>query len=171
MGFLAKLFMSGGGAMLSGVVNSVLTPFLGLAESYFKKEISLAELKTKMGEALLASFTSVEKSQTESLTSTMNTFTTTMGQNKLMQYVWGFVVISQTLVLVWHQVGIPAVVRICRAGLAVQSAAWNACSYPSSGSSVEWSYLLITGLCGAGVALLRAGPAKPNASFWQNLAK
>jgi hypothetical protein len=164
VGIFAKLIASLGSAGIGAVVNGIMGPFLGLAEQYFKKQISLAELKTKMGTVLTEGFTSVEKSHAESLTATMNSFYTTMAQSKLMQYVWGFVVVSQTLVLVWHQVGIPAVVKICRSGLAHNSPGWLACSYPSSGSSVEWAYLLITALCGAGVVLLRNGPGKGDVS-------
>jgi hypothetical protein len=168
---LSGLFAKLGASAIGGLVNSILGPFLGLAESYFKKQISLAELKVKMGEAILSGFVSVEKSHAESVTATFSSFMTTVGNNKFMQWVWGFVVVSQTLVLIWHQAGIPAVVRICRMGLAFESAAWKSCSYPSSGTSAEWAYLLIAALCGVGVAMLRAGPAKPNASFWQNLTK
>jgi len=60
-----------------------------------------------------------------------------MVQSKLMQVVWDSVVISQTLVLLWHQIGIPA---LCyHVG--------NKACYPSSGTTVEWAYLLVAGLC------------------------
>jgi len=56
-----------------------------------------------------------------------------MVQSKLMQVVWDSVVISQTLVLLWHQIGIPA---LCyHVG--------NKACYPSSGTTVEWAYLLV----------------------------
>ncbi|RZN01679.1 hypothetical protein CWO91_32995 [Bradyrhizobium genosp. SA-3] len=63
-----------------------------------------------------------------------------------MQKVWGFAIISQLLVLLWHQVGIPAIVAL---GVITR--------YPSSGTTVEWAYLLVGALMGLG-PMVRAGP-------------
>ena len=129
-------------------VDTLLSKVTGIFESYFKKEISLTELRTQLQRALLETAAEIEKAHSEALARTYASFMQAVAQSKLMQVVWGSVVISQTLVLLWHQIGIPA---LCyHVG--------NKACYPSSGTTVEWAYLLVAALCGLGPAMLRSGP-------------
>src|SRR5690606_5411041 len=101
-------------------------------------------------EALLATFAEIEKAHADALAKTYASFMQAMAQSKLMQTVWGAVVISQLFVLLWHQAGIPALVYLTGAG------------YPSSGTTVEWAYLLLAGCLGMGPVVLRSGPGAGN---------
>jgi hypothetical protein len=131
------------------IIDSLLGKITGVFEAYFNKQISIEELRAKMVLALYETFAEVEKAHADSLTKTYESFQVTMRQSPMIQTMWGWVVGTQLAVLLWHQVGIPAFVKI------------TGSSYPSSGSTVEWSYALIGFMFGAGALLLRSGPGAP----------
>ena len=60
-------------------------------------------------------------------------------------------VYTQLFVLFWHQWFVPFLVFVIRQ--------WQPdFKYPSSGATVEWAYLLLCFLFGAGAVVLRNGP-------------
>jgi hypothetical protein len=118
--------------------------------AYEKKQISLAELQAKIAQALMECFTEVMKTQSDALAKTFATFGQAMLNSRLVRIVWATVVLSQLAVLVWQQVGVPAMVFIF------------ARPWPPAGATIEWAYLLISGLCGLGPVILNAGPGKVN---------
>lgn len=141
------------------LIDKLISPFTDLFKAYMNKQISIEELREKMVVALLASFADVEKTHAQELSKTYESFQVTLRQSPLVRIAWACTLFSQLAVLLWHQVGIPALcyyqgVKSC---------------YPSSGSTVEWSYALIGFLLGAGVMVLRAGPGAPNVSLWKQL--
>lgn len=142
MGFLTSII----GGVAGSLVDSLLGKITGVFEAYFKKQISIEELRTQVTKALLDTVAEVEKSHAESISKTYESFQVTMRQSPLIQRIWAWVVCTQLVVLLWHQMGIPAVVYFTGAG------------YPSSGSTVEWAYALIGFMFGAGAILLRTGP-------------
>lgn len=129
------------------IIDSLLGKIMGTFQAYFNKQISIEELRAKMVIALMQTFAEVEKSHAELTAKTFESFQVTMRQSPVVQRVWVWVVSTQLAVLLWHQAGIPAFVKI------------TGTSYPSSGSTVEWSYALIGFMFGAGAMLLRSGPA------------
>ena len=129
------------GALGGNIVDSLLGKITGVFESYFKKEISMEELRTKVLQSLLSTFAEVEKAHADSIAKTFDSFMRAAAQSKIMQVVWASVAISQLLVLLWHQVGIPALV------------------YSSSGATVDWAYALLMFCLGGGAVALRMGPA------------
>lgn len=139
MGLLTSII----GGVTGSLVDSLLGKVTGVFEAYFKKQISIEELKTQVTKALLDTVAEVEKSHAESLAKTYESFQVTMRQSPMVQRVWVLVVVSQLIVLVWHQMGIPAL------------SYFTGNDYPSSGSTVEWSYALIGFMFGAGAILLR----------------
>lgn len=129
------------------IINGVLDKFLDAFKAYENKQISMEELRTRLYEAVLESVKAIELAQADALAKTYQAFIGALAQNQFMQKVWGFAIISQLLVLLWHQLGIPAIVAL---GLIAR--------YPSSGTTVEWAYLLVGALMGLGPMVLRAGP-------------
>lgn len=144
---LTTIFSAVGGKL----VDSILGKVTGVFESYFKKQISIEELKTQVSKALLESFTEVEKSHSETLAKTYESFQQTVRTSPAIATMFKVVIYSQVFVLVWHQWFIPFYLHFF-AGPGVK--------YPSSGTTAEWAYLLIGGLCGAAPMLLRAGPGE-----------
>ena len=130
------------------LVDSILGKVTGAFESYFKKQISIEELKTRVRQAMLEAFVEVEKSHAEALAKTYDAFMQAMQKSRLIQVTWAAVVLSQLVVLIWHQAGIPALCFFLD----------NKACYPSSGATVEWAYLLLAGCLGMAPVVLRSGP-------------
>lgn len=117
-------------------------------KAYEQKQITLAELNAKVQTALMSAFADVQKSQSAALAQTFASFMDAAKNSALMRTVWAIVVLSQLAVLIWHQAGIPAVVYFTGHG------------YPSSGTTVEWAYLLLAACLGLGPVVLNRGPGK-----------
>ena len=129
------------------IVDSLLGKITGVFDSYFKKEISVEELRTRVRQALLDTFAEVEKAHADALAKTYASFMQTLAQSRLMQVVWSAVVISQLFVLTWYQFVVPALVT------------WGWVNrYASAGTTVEWAYLVIVACLGMGPVVLRSGP-------------
>jgi hypothetical protein len=144
---LSAIFSAVGGQ----IVDSLLGKITGLFESYFKKEISIEELRTRLSQSLLETFAEVEKAQADALAKTYASFMDALQKSKLMQCVWASVVLSQLFVLFWYQWIVPALVT------------WKFVThYASAGATVEWAYLLLAACLGMGPVVLRSGPAAGN---------
>lgn len=136
------------GGLINELVGAVLAPLTDIFKAYLNKEITESQLREKLGEALLQGFSSVEASFQDSLAKSYASFMEAARQSRVMQIVWASVCISQLLVLLWHQVGIPALVY------------WlPGAKYPSSGATVDWAYALIALCLGAPALSARIGPA------------
>jgi hypothetical protein len=129
------------------LVDTFLGKVTGAFEAYFKKEITIEELRTRVRQSLLESVTEIEKSHAEALAKTFASFMDAVQKSKLMQAVWASVVLSQLFVLVWYQFVVPALVT------------WGWVKhYASAGTTVEWAYLVIVACLGMGPVVLRSGP-------------
>lgn len=140
---LAALFT---GPILSAIAGQLFSGLEGAWQAYVNKEISKDELHAKIEQALIASFADVEKAYADSLTKTFASFMDAASRSVLMQQVWATVAITQLFVLLWHQVGIPAVVYMTGHG------------YPPSGTTVTWAYALLALCLGGGALAMKTGP-------------
>lgn len=137
-------------SMLAGpMIEKLLGPFTDIFKQYLSNQITREELKNRLQIELVKSSKEVEVEHAKAITDTYSSFMTTAAKSPLMQRVWAIVVLSQLLVLLFHQVGIPFIVYVTGRG------------YPSSGTTVEWAYLLLGFCLGAGPLILRSGPAAP----------
>lgn len=134
-------------AALSGpLVDGLLGRVIALVQNYQTKQLTEAQLRAELEKALLSAAAEVEKEHAETLAKSYGAFLDATRQSPLLQRAFAAVIFSQLGVLLWHQLGIPAYVAI--AGRA----------YPSSGTTVEWAYLLLAACLGLGSVVLRAGP-------------
>jgi len=156
LGLLSKIISLVG----SPLVDVILGNITGIFKAYFDKEITEAQLKAQLQEALIKGFVEVEKTQADALTKTYSSFMDAMKTNTLMQICWGSVVLSQLFVLLYHQLAIPFIIFM----------GW-ATKYPPSGSTVDWAYLLVAGCLGLGPVVLNGGPGKFDISKYKNLIK
>jgi hypothetical protein len=138
--------------MLTTIITSLAPLLIGkLADAftaYQNKQITLAELNARVTQALIDGFAEVQKAQSTALEHTFASFMDAAKNSKLMRGVWATVTLSQLAVLLWHQVGISAFVRIFGG------------EWPSSGSTVEWAYVLVAACVGFGPVVLNRGPGK-----------
>jgi hypothetical protein len=146
---LSAIFSQIGGAL----VDSILGKITGVFEAYFKKEISLAELRAKVQEAMFQSFNEIEIAHADALAKTYASFMGAIVQSKILQQVWAFVTLSQAFMLLWFQIGIPFIVAI---GVVDR--------WPSSGDTAAWAYALVGACVGMGPLVLRAGAGSSSIS-------
>lgn len=146
-------------AILSSIGGSLVDKmFAGVADifkAYWAKEISETEAKTRLLSTIVGAARDVEVTQAQEITKTYQVFMTEGMKYREVRAVWFFVTTSQLLVLLWHQVGIPFLVFLEWTGRDAQG---RLLPYPSSGSTVEWAYLLLAACLGFGVMMQRAQP-------------
>lgn len=145
---LALIFSKIGMSLISGVLDKFVAAFT----AYENKQISIEQLKDQLYASMLDAIKDVEIAQADALTKTYASFMDTMKTSALMQRVWACAAISQLVVLVYHQLGIPAIVMFVR--YYSENAHWN---YPSSGTTVEWAYVLLGSLMGMAPMCLNSG--------------
>jgi len=133
-----------GGTFIDGFLDKASDLF----KAYLNKEITKEQLRTQLLQTLVTSAAEVEKAHAASLASTFASFMDAAKTSRLMQGVWAAAAISQLVVLLWHQAGIPAVTFFFDV------------KYPSSGTTVEWAYALLMFCLGGGAIALRVGPGK-----------
>jgi hypothetical protein len=158
MGALLKIF---GGPAMSTLVGLLSGPLLELYKAHLNGKISMEQLQVELKKMLYNAFTQVEVTHAQEMTKTYGSFMETVRESKALQWMLIAVVASQTFVLVWYQWIVPLIVFYCK------------CKYPSAGSTIDWTYLLIAGLCGLGPVALRGGPAgmATTAQAYKGLAK
>lgn len=162
MGFFASLL---GGSALQTLVNALAAPLESIFHDYIQGKISKEQLAEQIKAALLQAFAQVEAQYLDSITKTYGSFVQAMATNPVITAGWKFVIYSQTLVLLWHQVGIPAFVMIVH---------WlfdPRFVYPSSGTTVDWAYALLTVGLGAPAIASRIGPSAGWAASFKGLVK
>lgn len=145
---LTAIFSQFGMSIINGLLDKILDAFT----AYESKQISIEELKTRLYEAMLGAVKDIETAHADALAKTYQAFMGALVQSPLMQRVWATAALSELFVLVYHQIGIPLIVLIVRASY---DGRWQ---YPSSGTTVEWAYLLLGALMGMAPMVLRAGP-------------
>lgn len=142
--------LGGIGAAVAGkLVDAMFGNVRGIFKDYHDRKISEAQLKVRLHEAVVSAFTQIEVAHSESISKTFASFMDAAQKSKLMQCVWASAALSQLVVLLWHQMGIPALCFYLGK---------NAC-YPSSGTTVEWAYAILIFCLGGGAIVFRAGPA------------
>lgn len=132
---------------LFGSVNETIARFQ-------QKQITEVEAKKELQLTLLSVFKDIEATHAELIAKTYATFMGVVEKNRLVAVVWAMAAVSQLVVLLWHQVGIPFMTYGYREW-------WGEpkFNYPSSGTTVDWAYALLGGLLGLGALALRSGPS------------
>lgn len=143
MGILASL-------LTGPIINAFLGTALKAFEAYENKTITKEQLQAQLEEALLATFASVETAWAESYAKSYAAFITGAAQSKILAWGWLVVIMAQLVVLLWAQVGVPALVY------------FTGSHWPSAGTTVDYAYFLIAALFGAGALML-----KPKAPDWK----
>lgn len=140
---LAAIFSQVGMSMINAILGQALEAF----KAYENKQISVEQLKDQLYGIMISAAKDVEIAHADALTKTYASFMGAIVQSKLMQYVWGFVTISQATMLLWFQFGIPFIVAM----------GWVT-HWPSSGDTAAWAYALVGACLGMGPLVLRTGP-------------
>jgi hypothetical protein len=125
--------------LTGGLVDRVLD----LGQAYFKKEIDKAEFEARVKIAAQDTAAKVEASWAEASASIARATQSTLKASPILQRAWASVLFLQTAVLVFYQIGAPAYQVI------------TGTPWPSPGISLEWAYLLVAAMIGAGPLVMR----------------
>lgn len=126
--------------MISGILAKILTG--GLLDKLF--EVYKLRQDGKISEAEFQSRVQIAAEETaqEATKATQET----LGKSAILQRAWASVLFLQVAVLVFYQLAAPAY-------QAITGVAW-----PNPGVSLEWAYLLVAAMIGAGPLVMRARP-------------
>lgn len=143
-GGLALVKAAFGGGGLLGTVNSVIDAVakkqMSADEAKAKVEASWAEAWAKAEAAWADAAAKMYAEAQETIRSSFN------ARSWVTRNAWAFVVISQTFVLLWYQVGIPVFIKIFGG------------TFPRTGDDLlQWAYLLVAGALGIGVWQMTRG--------------
>lgn len=136
-----------GGPLIAQLANSFIGKALDAFVAYNNKQISMEELRTRVQQAMLSTFAEVEKAYADSINKTFASFMEAAKTSVLMQRTWAIVALTQLFVILWAQLGIPALVTF---GYVTR--------YASSGTTIDWAYALIALCLGGGAIALKTGP-------------
>lgn len=125
--------------LTGGLVDKVFD----LGQAYLKKEISEAEFRSRVEIAAQETASEIEQSWAKAATDTAKATQATLAKSPVLQRAWAAVLFLQVFVLVWYQIGAPAFAVI------------TGTVWPDPGVSLEWSYLLVATMLGAGPLVLR----------------
>lgn len=125
--------------LTGGLVDRVLD----LGQAYFRKEISQAEFEASVKIAAQETAAKVEASWAQAASEAAKATHASLSSSPVLQRAWAATLFLQVVVLVWYQLGAPAFQLI------------TGVPWPHPGISLEWAYLLVATMIGAGPLVLR----------------
>jgi len=140
--------MSISAILMGAVTKRLIDGALGIFDRYQKKEITRVQVEAELKQVVMTSWAEVEKAWAAATSAMYGSLMQAATKSKLVAVGWIVTLFSQLAVLLWHQIGIPAYTH------------FTGNTYPSSGTTVEWAYLLIALLLGGGGLMLKGRPPK-----------
>lgn len=125
--------------LTGGLVDKVFD----LGKAYMAKQISEAEFRSRVEIAAQETAAEIEQSWAKAATDTAKATQATIAKSPVLQRAWAATLFLQVFVLCWYQLGAPAF-------QVITGVAW-----PDPGVSLEWAYLLVATMLGAGPLVLR----------------
>lgn len=126
-----------GGDFVGGVkslLKDVADGKVSVAEAEAQVDVAWADAKARMTEALSESAADVFGEAQKTIQASFQS------DDPMVRRAWAFVVWSQTLVLLWYQIGIPVYVKMFGGG------------FPRTGDDLlQWAYALVGGALGLGL--------------------
>lgn len=125
--------------LTGGLVDKVFD----LGQAYLRKEISEAEFKARVDVAAQETAAKIEQSWAETAKEAARATHASLAASPVLQRAWAAVLFLQVFVLVWYQLGAPAFAVI------------TGTTWPHPGIALDWAYLLVATMLGAGPLVLR----------------
>lgn len=133
------------GAILSWLTGGFVDKVVDLGKAYFAKQITEAEFEAKVKIAAQDTAGKIEASWAEASAKIAASTGDMVKASPVLQRAWAAVLFLQVTVLVWYQIGAPAYAVI------------TGTSWPDPGVTLEWAYLLVGAMVGAGPFVFRRG--------------
>jgi len=125
-------------AIVNFITGGLVDKVLDLGKAYLTKQISQAEFEAQVKIAASETAAKVEESWAEAAAKINSSTQSTVRASRIMQRAWASTMMLQLFVLAWYQIGAPAY-------LVITGTPW-----PDPGATVEWAYLLLGAMLGAG---------------------
>lgn len=133
------------GALVSWLTGGFVDKLVGLGEQYFRKEISEAQYRAEVEKASQEAAAKVEASWADATAKIAASNSDMVKSSVTLQRAWASVLFLQVAVLVFYQVGTGAFEVI------------TGQPWPDPGIKLEYAYLLIGAMVGAGPLVFRRG--------------
>jgi hypothetical protein len=131
------------GKILSWITGDLVGQFMEIYKLHKQGKISEAEFESRIKISAQETAAKVEASWAEASASIARATQSTLKSSPILQRAWAVTIFFQLLVLVWYQLGASAF-------LVITGTPW-----PSPGATVEWAYLLLGAMLGAGPLVFR----------------
>jgi hypothetical protein len=125
-------------AIVNFITGGLVDKVLDLGKAYLQKQISQAEFESRVKIAAQETAAKVEESWAEAAAKINSSTQSTVRASRILQRAWASTMMLQLFVLAWYQIGAPAY-------LVLTGTPW-----PDPGATVEWAYLLLGAMLGAG---------------------
>jgi hypothetical protein len=132
------------------IVDKLFGTLGGIIERFQQKQLSEVEAKKLILMALVSAAKEIEIVYAQELSKTYASMMTAVQSTPLVSYIWATVTISQLIVILWAQMGIPFMTYAYHEW-------WGDATfhYPSAGATIDWAYALLAGLVGLGAIALK----------------
>jgi len=126
------------GAILQFLTGGLVDKITDLGKAYLQRQVSEAEFRAEVEKATQEAAAKIEEGWAKAATQITAEVQASIRQSPVLQRAYAVTLFLQLAVLVFYQVGAPAYAVIT-------GAAW-----PSPGIALEWAYLLVAAMIGAG---------------------
>jgi len=126
------------GAILQFLTGGLVDKITDLGKAYLQRQVSEAEFRAEVEKATQEAAAKIEEGWAKAATQITAEVQASIRQSPVLQRAYAVTLFLQLAVLVFYQVGAPAYAVIT-------GTAW-----PSPGVSLEWAYLLVAAMIGAG---------------------
>lgn len=130
-------------ALLQLLTGGLVDKVFDLGQAYFKQQISEAEFRSRVEIAAQDAAAKIGQGWAQAAAETARAAQGTLAASPVLQRAWGSVLFLQVAVLVWYQIGGPAYQVI------------TGTPWPDPGVSLEWAYMLVAAMIGAGPLVFR----------------
>lgn len=131
------------GVLTKIISGGILDKVIDVYQEYRRGEITKAEFDAKVKIAGKDVEAQIEKIWAESAAKITESVQATVRSSPVIQRAYAIVLFMQLFVLVWYQLGAPAFRLL------------SGVNWPEPMASIEWAYLLIAAMIGAGPLVLR----------------
>lgn len=126
------------GAILQFLTGGLVDKITDLGKAYLQRQVSEAEFRAEVEKATQEAAAKIEDGWAKAATQITAEVQASIRQSPVLQRAYAVTLFLQLAVLVFYQVGAPAY-------QVITGTAW-----PSPGVSLEWAYLLVAAMIGAG---------------------
>jgi hypothetical protein len=130
-------------AIVKLLTGGLLDKILDIGKQYLTNDRDRADFDKQVRIAAQETAAKMEETWAQAATEAAKATSETVKTSPILQRAWAAVLFLQVAVLVWYQVGSPAY-------QVITGTAW-----PSPGVTLEWAYLLVATMLGAGPLVLR----------------